>query len=125
MTGWEFGIFRQIADGTRATHPRTEKGECLASWQARIQGLDWIKELIRLGRCKPLHGDGYPYRTTVLARDLLPQILAGPPAAREHFTAAPYEIVVGTPHDGPLIHKDRILVCPPDDWLIVEIFDAS
>lgn len=125
MLGWYFSVCRQKGDGTQPADPHAEQGECLATWQARIRGLDWIEELIELGQCKPMHGYGYPYRTTAQARFVLPQILKGPPHAREHFTAASYEIVVGKPHDGPLVHKDRILACPPDDWLIIQIFDES
>jgi hypothetical protein len=123
MVGWWIVIAKQPPVGSEKNIDY--KNDILATWEASVFGLDWIKLLVQDGKATQLRHSGYPNQYVVLAGHVLPLIENGPP-----------------PHDGPTIigddyvmqgnwigslkiDHDRLHQCAPDQPLIIDAWDLS
>jgi hypothetical protein len=70
------------------------KGARLAVWQTGLEGLDWLQTLVKQGYAIDLGGDGYPWRFTATAEQLVPHIITGPPEARATWQYGPRDILL-------------------------------
>src|SRR4051812_19871329 len=106
MLGWHISVYRLADETLRHAGGRasgggatvgpgakerltildlSELGERLAVWQAPLQGLDWIAEIIEKGQGLALLQGGYPNRYLIRASDAVVPILEGPPNANERW----------------------------------------
>ena len=126
--GWHISLHRQISDRDSPSTDGDPSGVRLATWQAGVDGLGWLRDLVQ--RKDAVHladNGGYPVRYTVRAGALVPIILEGPPNVRTtKFVAKPSDIV-GFDHlpGGAVIDRRAIERCQPDEWLQVEAWDES
>ena len=100
-------------------------GERLAIWQADVHGLDWIDELVKARRTLELSCNAYPATFVALARDLTPQILKGPPAARSVWTTGPEDIILPHWEGRTVVDAAAVAECSSNEWLVVQAWDES
>lgn len=125
MLGWFFVVFRQRDGGASPASASAPEGKRVAAWQTGLDGPKWIDALVKQGRALNLGGNGYPYRYTATAKDLLPTIAAGPPEARAVWVAGPQD-VLGEGWDGATaVDQSESADCHPDEWLLIEVWDES
>ncbi len=125
MLGWDILVFRKLNEGESPATLESPEGKILAAWETGLSGLDWIDELVKAGKAIDLGGGGYPSRYTATAKNLIPRILAGAPEARFGRFAARFEIVEGKSRGTTAVDPAEIADCRPDEWLVVEAWDAS
>jgi len=100
-------------------------GEKLAVWQADVDGLAWVNELVKDTRALQLAFNGYPNLFVALARDLTRQILQGPPRARSTWTAGLHDVLTPKWQGKTVIETAAIADCSPAEWLVVQAWDES
>ena len=100
--GWHITVFRQQHDESNPADFKSATSTRLAVWQAGVDGLDWIGELVKQQQAIRLGGDGYPSRFTATAKHIIPRI-------RGKTTKDP----------------DAMKACRPDEWLLIEVWDES
>ena len=125
MLGWHISIYRQAR--CRNMPPSADAGQSdrVAVWQAGLNGIDWIRTLVRAGRACFHGGNGYPYQFAGPACDLIPTIIAGPPLANNPWICDPSDILGPKWVGHTLIDHEVAQECAPDEWLIIEIWDES
>lgn len=74
MLGWHISIYRQIEGGALPGTSKSSKGIRLAVWQTGLHGLDWLTELVKLGKAIALDGDGCHVLYAATAQYLIPRI---------------------------------------------------
>ncbi|MGH9752600.1 MAG: hypothetical protein ACREA2_07435 [Blastocatellia bacterium] len=97
----------------------------MAIWQARLEGLDWIDELVEAGKAIDLGGNGYPIWYTATAENLIPRIIDEPPAARKAWIFDEGDIILEGWEGKTVIDRDVIAACRPDEWLLIVAWDES
>ncbi len=82
------------------------------------EGRQWLDDLVRAGKAIDLGGNDYPSRYTAKAEVLAPWIRKYPPGA-----ILKAEVPVSPDDEG----QDRAATgpCPPEEWLIVEVWDTT
>lgn len=125
MLGWGIIVFRQRDGSLSPAQSESELGARLAIWDAGIDGLDWIDDLVKAGKAIDLGGNGYPCRYTATAAYLLPYILNPPNYRQDNRVISDNDVYGG--EQPPLAGTDREMasLCRPDEWLLVEAWDAS
>ncbi|MBS0213810.1 MAG: hypothetical protein JSR26_11630 [Proteobacteria bacterium] len=106
MSGWCFYVC--AADATESASSR------LAAWETVFEGIHWIDRLVRAGRAEQVQGGGYPSRYKALAADVFPLLTAD-------GSDAPWA-------GGGFVRKldrEAIAVCPPDQVVIITVWDQS
>jgi len=126
MIGWDISVYR-LTDGGQ--HPATEKsskGIWIASWEAELEGTDWLENLVRQGKAFGQFHGGYPDSYTARAIDILPVLRSGPPEWRSYTSLQEF---LATP---PEYHYWKggfaaaaADACRPDEWLLIEVWDES
>ena len=106
--GWHIRVCRQSDGGVSPATADSPEGTLLARWEAGLNGLDWLDELVKEGKAIDLGGNGYPCRYTAAAEYLFPRIVDMPPGAKVVWSSA---LLVAQ--------------CRLDEWLIVEAWDQS
>jgi hypothetical protein len=125
MLGWHISIYRQENGGKEMAPLRYERGDRIAVWQARLDGLAWLDELVEEGRAFRLGQNGYPTSFTVRASDVLPVAAAGPPEARKHWVSGPNDVLTDKWEGRTTFSDELSRRCHPEEWLIVEAWDES
>ena len=115
MLGWHISIYRQLDGGASAATFPTPQGTRIAVWQAGIGGLDWLSELIKAGKAIDLGGNGYPYRFTAIAENLMPQIADSPPGARDNWLCGAGDLVTDKWEGKTVIDGAEVTLCRPDE----------
>jgi hypothetical protein len=125
--GWHVSVYRQITGRDSPSADHDPKGVRLAVWQARVDGLDWLRGLAAANDAVCLSNNGgYPIRCTVRAGAAVPIILSGPPHARTNWIAESTDIIDFDRWPGrTMIDQSAIEECQPDEWLQVEVWDES
>jgi len=125
MLGWHISVFRQTDGGASPAESAAGQGTRVAVWQAGPWGLGWIDDLVKEGKVVSLGGNGYPFRYTAQAEQVLPRITAGPPEARDTWAVGPHDIL-GPPWEGQTV-IDRVAAdgCRADEWLLIVAWDES
>jgi hypothetical protein len=125
MLGWHIAVYRQASGGASPARFDSDDGVRLAVWQARLDGLDWIDDLVATGEAFNLGGVGYPIRYTARAKHLAPPILGGPPEANPIWVHGVDDVL--TDKWVGQTETDRVAIgtLPPDEWLLVEVWDQS
>ncbi|HET9625093.1 MAG TPA: hypothetical protein VFP84_27185 [Kofleriaceae bacterium] len=133
--GWKIYVHRQQDNRSIPAEFEAAKGTRLAVWQTRVNGLDWIHELVKQKKAFHLGGDGYPYRFTAIAEHVIARIRDGqPPAANEVWQMDFGDTVVLPPGktmaDLPELWKTQrdlpaMDACHPQEWLIIVAWDES
>ena len=124
MLGWHISVYRQGGDRAAPAQAIDEHGARIAVWQTGLGGLGWIEEAVR-SNGHFLGGDGYPYRYTAQAHDLLPTILAGPPHANKTWHHDPGDVLGSKWIGRTLIDTQTAEACAPGEWLLIEAWDQS
>ena len=125
MLGWHIGVFRLEGDRESPGTADSPLGARLAEWQTGIEGLGWIRDLVRHERAAGLGGNGYPLRFTARARDLIGPILDGPPEANLVWLFETGDVLLPGWAGKTVINRAAIDECSPAEWLLVEAWDAS
>lgn len=125
--GWHISLYRQISNRDSPSTDGDPSGARLATWQADVNGLGWLRDLV--DRSDAVHlsdNGGYPVRYTVRADAAIPTLLDGPPHARTRWVTGPTDIVNFDRWPGSTtIDQTAIEECQPDEWLQVEAWDES
>ena len=128
MLGWHISVYRQKdGGGSPATAESAESGEGtrLAVWQTGVDGLDWLRELVKEGKVVDLGGNGYPSLFTATAEVIVPRIVDTPPAARDQWLLDAGDIVTDKWEGKTVVDGAVAAQCPAGEWLIVEVWDES
>lgn len=128
VMGWHVSVSRQTRRRHRPAANNDPQGVRLAVWQARVEGLDWLEELVGSGDAVHVADNGgYPVRYTVRAGAAIPRILDGPPDARTSWAIEPTDIIIDADRwpGRTMVDHRAIEACQPDEWLQVEAWDES
>jgi hypothetical protein len=125
MLGWHVSIYRQRDGGASPASFDSAQGERLAVWQTDVGGLKWLRDLAGEGKAVDLDGNGYPWRFTAQARDLLPHAIPDPPAANENWLLDELSSVTPAWEGKTVTDPAAAERCSPDEWLLVEAWDES
>lgn len=124
MLGWDITVIRPRDALAGPDDPRlrpgsgkldsvlsspTLSGDILASWSARLGGLDWLDEA---APCRQLRGGGYPSVYAVPADVVRTSVDLSVVNARY-------------PETVPSLDLSAVLAVPSDEWLLVEAWDQS
>ena len=97
----------------------------IATWQAGLDGLRWIDELVTHGEAIALPGSGYPNLYFAPAKHLLPLIFEGPPGANAVWHSDPETFCSPNWQGQTSIDRNAAEDCSPDEWLLVRAWDES
>jgi hypothetical protein len=125
MLGWHISIYRLTDGGLLPATPESPSGTRLAVWQTGLNGLDWIAALVPAKQAVCLGGNGYPVRYSALAKNLLPQLIDGPPAANQVWISEKDDILTEKWEGKTVIDNLAVAACQPSEWLLVEAWDKS
>jgi hypothetical protein len=125
MLGWHISIYRQTGGGESPAAFASPTGNRLAVWQTGLEGLDWIKELVKNGKAISLGGNGYPCRYTATAEYLIPAMSDRPPGARDTWVWEASDIITEEWAGKTIIDRVQAAACRPNEWLLVEAWDES
>ena len=116
--GWNIKINRQQDGGKSPGTLDSPLRVPLAYWPFFSEGRQWLDDLVRAGKAIDLGGNDYPSRYTAKAEVLAPWIRKYPPGA-----LLKAEVPVSPDDEG----QDRAATgpCPPEEWLIVEVWDTT
>src|SRR5574337_449568 len=119
MIGWWIVIAAQTPEDRDAVETESRRAAILAQWEVGPGGLDWLVELVRVGKADQFSASGYPKRYTAKAGDVLPLLAGGPPA---HTGSA----IIGDDYVVPAnwlgkieLHADKITACSSDQVLTI------
>lgn len=125
MLGWHISVFRQADGGSLPAGNDTREGARLAVWQAGLDGIDWLRDLVAVGKAVDLGGNGYPFRFSAPAAHLMPRILEGPPFAHSVWIVPAGSVTTEQWAGRTMIDCEQSAACPPDEWLLVVVWDES
>ena len=125
MLGWHISVYKQTDSVLSPATDTSSNGLRLAVWQADLDGLSWLDELVRHGKATNLGGNGYPYRYTITTKHLIPQIMNKPPGANEVWLSGPQDVLSEKWAGKTVIDRSTIQNCSQDEWLIIEAWDES
>ena len=125
MLGWDISVYRQVDSGSSPAKADSADGARLAVWQTGLDGLQWIDDLVKVGRAVDLGGNGYPCRYTAQAQYLVPSILKGPPSARRSWVFGQHDVVTPAWNGKTVIDRAATGDCRLDEWLLVVAWDES
>lgn len=97
----------------------------MAVWQAGYKGLRWLDELVTAGKVIDLGGNGYPWRYTVQAANLIPRIIEEPPQANQTWVHQEGDILTDKWEGRTIVDKAACAECSPQEWLLVVAWDES
>jgi hypothetical protein len=123
MLGWHISVYQKVGDADPVTE--AVQGKRIAVWQARLFGLRWLDALVKQGHGEYLGGGGWPSRYMFQAKDITPQILAGPPEANEVWIKGPEDIVTDKWEGKTVIDVAAANDCKIGEWLLVQVWDES
>lgn len=125
MIGWWIVVSTQSPRERDQSDQDARRAAILAQWEAGADGTQWIEGLAKEGRAEKLSGNGYPNRYTALARDVLPHLVATPPAAAGTLIVGEDYVTTST-WRGKIERSDaRIESCQPDQVLTIDAWDQS
>ncbi len=92
----------------------------VAVWQAPVDGLRWLDDLVDSGDGRRLPSDFcLQIRLSARAGAALPILSGGPPVARAAWVSGPSDIIVPTCWPGKtVIDRVDIAECQPDEWFV-------
>jgi len=125
MLGWWIIVSTHTPEERDRADQDTKRSGVLAQWEAGVEGVFWIEDLVGSGRAKKLSRSGYPNRYTVRASDVLPLLYATPTPSGETKVAGidgPLGVVWGGMNE---FHAERADRCPADLMLTVDAWDQS
>jgi hypothetical protein len=125
MLGWHISIYRQTDEGASPASAKSPGGTRIAVWQASLDALEWLNELVKAGRAIDLGGNGYPCRYTVTAEYLIPCIVDKPPGARNTWVCGASDVLTEKWEGRTVVDRAAVAACRPDEWLLVEAWDES
>lgn len=125
MLGWHVSIYRQTNNGASPATADATEGTRLAVWQTGLGGLDWIQGLVHTERAISLGGNGYPFRFTATAENLIPEFIDEPPGARRAWAVEETDILTEKWEGKTVIDHGAVAACRPDEWLLVVAWDES
>ena len=123
MLGWHISVYQKVGDVDPATEEA--QGKRIAVWQAGPFGLRWLDALVKQGHGEYFGGGGWPSRYMFQAKDIIPQILAGPPEANEVWIRGPEDIVTDKWEGKTVIDVAAANECKIGEWLLVQVWDES
>jgi len=110
MSGWWVVVDPRTPAERDASSDKTST--LVASWEAGVFNMRWLNALVREGKATQHTYSGYPNRFTILAGDLFPYILNGPPAFDELNTNI-------------TIHREKIAALASDHMMTVDVWDNT
>jgi hypothetical protein len=124
--GWYISVSRQQDNGSTPAEFLSAKGTLLAAWQAHVEGLGWIYELVEQQKATHLGGDGYPYRLTATAEHVITRIRDGkPPAANPVWRFDEGDILYPNLPGKTIVDLPAMDACRAEEWLLIEAWDES
>lgn len=113
MIGWMISILRETNPHQQHVAEDRGTGDCLAFWEADLEGLDWIKGLVEEGRAQFLGGNGYPFLYSARIADIyrFEVFSESPPFLKSWATAK--------------VDFEMLEQCSAHEWVTVRVFDLS
>ncbi|RBP46555.1 hypothetical protein DES53_102946 [Roseimicrobium gellanilyticum] len=125
MPGLHITVYKQKDGGATPASFGEPTGAKLAVWKARLEVLRWIDDLVKEGKIIALGGNGYPFEYTTqihLVKDTLPQ---GPPHERKNWNHEEGDILGEGWLGKTTIDMEAIAQCPPEEWVLIRVWDES
>lgn len=117
MLGWQVFVNKEFESNTA--------GQSMLSWEAGLDGLSWLDELVKQGLAQDLGGSGYPNKYSGLASIILPQVVPSILSCDGKLVIGDDYVLESTENGKIKINKSKIDSCKPDEQLIIEIWDMS
>ena len=125
MLGWQVYINRRPTRDEFASESSLNDETLLATWVTGINGLDWLRALVKSGQASDLGGTGYPHSYTAEAKVLLPLIASLPKKHSGPIVIGDDYVHLGGFNESIKIHQARIDACPVDEVLSIEAWDQG
>ena len=122
MLGWFIIISTQTPEERDAG---SDQDRNLASWEAGLFGIDWLKALVSDGKATQLAFDGYPMRFAAAAGDVLPLIGAGPPTPKSPLVIGDDYVQRPGWSGKATIQHAKIACCRPDLMVTIDAWDQG
>ena len=121
MLGWGFGIYKQKNGGrlpatvdSAMSVDEDDAMPALAGWDAEINGVDWIKKLVKDEKAYQVH-EGWSLRIyTVQAKHIMFLLKSPPPRVFTYGDRPEY-----------YVDEQQLRSCPPEEWLTVSVCDLG
>ena len=131
MLGWWIIVSMQSPEERDSAEKEARDGAILARWEAGLNGIRWIENLVKEAKATRLSRGGYPNRYTARAGDVLQLLSSG---AIKPPTGGPWVFGIDEGEEYALppgwigrveVHADRIADCDPDCVLTIDAWDQS
>ena len=130
MLGWWITVMTLVHDSSVVASKEEYEKHILASWETGLGGVDWLIALANNGKATwDKSKDGYPWRFTARASEILPVITSGLPKHQGVWTFGmdPGEEYATPPSwSGKVqLRPQNIERCQPEARLIIDAWDQS
>lgn len=123
MLGWHINVFR--TDATRLDYDISADELRIASWSTGMRGLDWLNKLAKANKILYLGGNGYPYRYSAKASEILPIITSGIPTPHQPIILGDDYVLQTDEIRSLKLDTPKISNSGPNDHLLIEVWDQS
>jgi hypothetical protein len=124
MLGWHIVIFRTNAK-THLVYDASTDETRLASWSTGMNGLAWLDHLAKANKISDLGGNGYPYRYSAKASEILPTISSALSSCNKPITIGNNYAISARDISTLKVDELKISACSLDDQLLIEAWDQS
>jgi hypothetical protein len=124
MIGWHINVFRTDSFTHEVYDVSTDETR-IASWSTGMRGLDWLNELVKESKIKKLGGNGYPYRYSAKALEILPIFSFDLRTSNGLLIVGNNNVLEAKERFSLKLDELKISKCKPDDHLLIEAWDQS
>lgn len=123
MLGWHINVFK--TDATYLDYEKSTDEFRIASWSTGIRGRDWLNKLAKENKITYLGGNGYPFRYSARASNILPIITFGITKPDEAIMFGNDYVLQFNELRSLKLDLYKISNCESEDQLLIEVWDQS
>ena len=122
MLGFDISLWHQVDDWNK---PFAQRKGFIAAWEADLGGIDWLVRLRRDGTARFVDRCGYPDHYFLPAGVLAGILRGGPPKHGGGVTIGEDYVLPGGWTGSFAGQLSDLAGCPPEEELLIEVWDLS